>query len=389
MQRSSVCKIGAMAAVLSAFMILCSSGGAAQEQAAGKKLYYAVKPLQGADLNAIQAQPDAGTGLTMFTYKVKSTRTGSVGKSYSGMMVGQSPITTNGTTTTTVYVVPLILKIGGHTFSPTAADSACLAGKVPLTVLKNSPMVVASHDFKVNGVDVGKAQYSDAFQRANFWMKVAANGGTYHNKLAFKFLPAVTVTPGSTHSALLSVTAGCTGLYGGIEVNWFDSFVTGTLIPSLASKGVGPSNFPVFMLYNTTMYNGMPGSCCIGGYHGAFGTPVQTYSPFQFDSVGIFGLGAEDVSIMSHEVNEWQDDPLGTNPTPAWGHVGQVSGCQTNLEVGDPLSEKNYPNVTINAFTYHLQELAFFSWFYGPPSIGAGGKFSDHGTFTSAQGACR
>ena len=165
--------------------------------------------------------------------------------------------------------------------------------------------------------------------------------------------------------------------------------MTGTLIPSLASKGVGPTNFPVFMLYNTTMYNGMPSSCCVGGYHGAFGTPVQTYSPFQFDSVGVFGVGAEDVSIMSHEVNEWQDDPLGNNPTPKWGHVGQVAGCQMNLEVGDPLSGKNYPNVTINAFTYHLQELAFFSWFYGPPSIGAGGKFSDNGRFTSAQGACK
>jgi hypothetical protein len=41
-----------------------------------------------------------------------------------------------------------------------------------------------------------------------------------------------------------------------------------------------------------------------------------------------------------------------------------------------------------NGYTYHLQELAMYSWFYGPPSIGAGKKFSDDGTFTSAQGAC-
>jgi hypothetical protein len=32
--------------------------------------------------------------------------------------------------------------------------------------------------------------------------------------------------------------------------------------------------------------------------------------------------------------------------------------------------------------------LAFFKWFYGGPSLGADGKFSDHGTFTSAQGPC-
>src|SRR5215472_16401835 len=64
------------------------------------------------------------------------------------------------------------------------------------------------------------------------------------------------------------------------------------------------------------------------------------------------------------------DDPFGSNPTPAWGHVGQVGGCQNNLEVGDPLTGKNIQTVTMpNGFTYHLQELAFFSWFYGAPSI--------------------
>jgi hypothetical protein len=53
------------------------------------------------------------------------------------------------------------------------------------------------------------------------------------------------------------------------------------------------------------------------------------------------------------------------------------------------LTGTNFPNVTMpNGYAYHLQELAFFSWFYGPPSIGAGHKFSDNGTFTSAQGAC-
>jgi hypothetical protein len=324
----------------------------------------------------------------MWPYTIKSTRTGSVGQTFNGVMVGKSPITTNGTTTTTVYVVPLIFKIGGLTFDPTVADSSCLAGKVPLTLLKKSPMVVATHDFKVNGIDVGPAQYSDAFQRANFWKDVAANGGTYHNKLAYKYLPAITVTPGAANSALFSVSGGCIANYGGVEINWLDSLITGTIIPSLAAKGVAPTNLPIFMIYNTTMYIGNTSQCCVGGYHGAFGSPVQTYSPFQFDSVGVFKVASEDTDIMAHEINEWQDDPLGNNPTPAWGKIGQVTGCQTNLEVGDPLSGTNYPNVTLGGFTYHLQELAFFSWFYGKPSIGAGGKFSDNGTFKAAQAVC-
>jgi hypothetical protein len=40
-----------------------------------------------------------------------------------------------------------------------------------------------------------------------------------------------------------------------------------------------------------------------------------------------------------------------------------VSGCQGNLEVGDPLSGHIYP-IVLNGFKYHVQDLAFFSWFY-------------------------
>jgi len=80
-------------------------------------------------------------------------------------------------------------------------------------------------------------------------------------------------------------------------------------------------------------------------------------------------------------------DPFGNNPTPAWGHTGQASGCQNNLEVGDPLSGTDIPPVKgANGFTYHLQELAFFSWFYGAPSIAANDWFSDNNTFTTDAG---
>jgi hypothetical protein len=69
-----------------------------------------------------------------------------------------------------------------------------------------------------------------------------------------------------------------------------------------------------------------------------------------------------------------------------------VSGCQRNLEVGDPLSGKMFPAVKMgNGYNYHLQELAFFSWYYNARtdrSIGAGGKFSDKGTFQGPSKVC-
>ena len=143
------------------------------------------------------------------------------------------------------------------------------------------------------------------------------------------------------------------------------------------------------------MYEGSVTNCCVLGFHDAFNSKgaVQTYSPFDYDTTKDFvnnnNIPLTDTYFAAHEINEWVNDPFGNNPTPAWGKVGQVSGCQNNLEVGDPLTGTNPINVKMsNGMTYELQELAFFSWFYGPPSIGAGGKFSDNGTFTSAQGAC-
>jgi hypothetical protein len=369
-------------------LIALLPAAAAQDELSEKPLLFGVQPLQNPDMDLIQQQSEQGAGLKVWQYEVTSTRKGSSGKTYKGVMVGSDPFTTNGTTTTTVYVVPLIVQIGSETFDPTVADSSCLGGEVPVNVLKNSPMVQATHDFKMNGVDIGKAQYSDAFQRANFWAPVFSLGETYHHKLKYKFLPAVTIAPDPSHSHLYPTSGLCIAQYGGIQKSFLDLLVQ-LIIPGLWPLGVSPSNLPVFMLYNTLMYGKTVNDCCIGGYHGAVGSPVQTYSPFDFDSTGKFGTPNQDVAIMSHEINEWQDDPLGNNPTPAWGHVGQVTGCQKNLEVGDPLSGTDYGVVKMNGFNYHLQELAFFNWFYGGPSMGAGGLYSDNGTFTAAQGACK
>ena len=129
--------------------------------------------------------------------------------------------------------------------------------------------------------------------------------------------------------------------------------------------------------------------CCVLGYHNALGSPGQTYGIAEFEGRDqtVF-RGVSDVASGSHELAEWIDDPSGSNPTPAWGNIGQVSGCQASLEVGDPLSGTLMPAMVMNGFTYHLQELAFFSWFYGGTSLGTGGKFSTNGTFRGSAKLC-
>ncbi len=63
---------------------------------------------------------------------------------------------------------------------------------------------------------------------------------------------------------------------------------------------------------------------------------------------------------FSHEVAEWADDPFGHTTAP----------CNSNgnvLEVGDPLliyDQAAYGTYTgTNGFPYHLQDLAFLSYF--------------------------
>jgi len=71
-------------------------------------------------------------------------------------------------------------------------------------------------------------------------------------------------------------------------------------------------------------------------------------------------------------------DDRGSHP-----HAGQA-----NLEVSDPLTGANLAPITMpNGFTYHSQELAFFSWFFGAPSIAVNGWCSNNNTFTTDAGA--
>jgi hypothetical protein len=159
-----------------------------------------------------------------------------------------------------------------------------------------------------------------------------------------------------------------------------------------------PAGTPLDLFLNSpllkVMFESTPSDCCILGFHDAFLNPnhghaFQTFATADYDTTQLFSPSADAVD-SSHEINELQDDPSGSNPTPAWGHVGQVSGCQSNLEVGDPLSPPSGPVFDVkmpNGFTYHVQDLAFFSWFYRQsPSIGLGGVYSLLGTFKTSAG---
>ena len=368
--------------------------------------------------SAVQANANKKNGaqLQTFTYTVTSSRDGNV---YTGEIVGRSPFfDSNGRTSVSTQLIPIVIVTnsvfagvngagevltapGVTVFDPTIADDSCLSSPndVPLKLVQQSP-IFRPFDFNFGGTDVGVTQTTDAFQRGNFYQLVSkgASGKVNYQVVLdpVTTVPKIVVNiPAADGVAYPSAAfGGCpTGKEGIIDIAVYEPAIIG-LFTQLASQGVNPSTFPLYSLHNVVECEGATsgcgtlnsGACCILGFHDAFG--AQSFGTADFDTSAIFVSPVPDVSIMSHEVAEWMNDPFGNNPTPLWGHTGQVAGCQGNLEVGDPLSGTLAPPIfnPDNGFTYHMQELAFFSWFYGAPSVGVNGWFSNNATFLTDAG---
>jgi hypothetical protein len=268
----------------------------------------------------------------------------------------------------------------GSVFDPTAPD-ACADGVDAADLVEQSP-VLQSVDY-----GDGPRQYEEEFRRFEFWAFAgpgARNPG-YSVRIAPVWLPTIVIK----FHGFPTQNATC-GRLGLVDLNKWDGFARGTVFPIVRSFGANPGGLVLFLFTNVVFYNGNQKNCCTLGYHSWFSSHgLQTYGVAEYDTNRNF-KNISDVSVLAHEIGEWYDDPLGNNPTPPWGHVGQVSGCQSNLEVGDPLSGHVFSIGMPNGVTYHPQELAFFSWFYDEvPSLGINGWYSMGGTFRTPATHCR
>jgi hypothetical protein len=361
--------------------------------------YFGMIPFDGKVEDALAASA-AGSTIPMATIHFTASKNK---KSYSDVIVGADPYTSTTTTAINVVIVPLIVEIGSTTFNPTAPDSCIAAGVTPLKAFQQSPLLKSvvydgglgqGHGATMNGVNVGTTTYNDAFRRAEFWTKLASK--TYHTTFKVTTLSPWTISASEVQKLGGGnvLTTNCADL-GVLPTTSFQNYIANTVIPGISA--IAPTTFPIFLMKDvvTTKSTGL--TCqngCEIGYHSAKGSPVQTYGVSEYDSTSGFwsNSGIKNISVLAHEIGEWMDDPLVTNPTPAWGAIGQVSGCQGNWEVGDPLTGTDFPVITMtNGIKYDPQELAFWSWYYNAEhaaSIGAGGRFSAHGTFGGPSKPC-
>jgi hypothetical protein len=323
----------------------------------------------------------------LWSYTVTSARDGRV---YNGVAIGRSPYA-RGKTTTNVptVIVPLVVSVGGVTFDPTApvpaSASACYpaswTGKTPLQLTLESPVFTApATNWTMNGQNVGKGQYDAVFQRAEFWSLV--QGSSHQTALnPVSVLPSQAVPASATAGFALTTSACATSpdhatlgsLHGG---NAWDTWLSGTLIPNLEAAGnINPGQFVFFLLYNVSFSDGL-------GYHYYLG--LQTYGVSFFNGSDCC---YPDIKSISHEVADWMSDPYVNNAVPAFLSTEPPAACQNNLEVADASHTLLFPPVTMpNGVTYRPQELTYFSWFIGAPSLGAGGQYSNNNSFATDAG---
>ena len=343
-------------------------------------------------------------------------------------MVGPNPFTDDNDhkgTSVKTFIVPVVIKVHqvatdfsvdannnliltgikdqDATYDPTTPAPACLGPKnnVPFTLAVQSP-IFENHHWIWGGTDLGDAQYDEAFQRANFWNATGEDPGRYGLHLHTQTLPPLVIDfpkgsgIGLPQSSSMFNYSNCAPTVL-VDFNLFDEYLGYIAIPQMAAAyGVNSGNFPIFIAGNV-LWGAVIGQLPYyepeaAGYHSFSDVdPAQTYGVTQFGDENFFTW--PDAVPLSHEVGEWINDPTGSNYVQLYNVAAASSpkgpvACQGNYEVGDILAGFFMPPVTgKNGYTYTLQELAFFSYFYGGPSFAANGWYSNNNTLTTDAGA--
>ena len=297
----------------------------------------------------------ASTGLPYFN--VTYTYNGST---YTEQFVGNDP-STNSRVTVPVYIIPLDMVFGSTSYSPSATKLA--NGQTVVQNIETSPMFKSSVDYVQGGVDLGRTQYIDAFERGNLWSTVKTHTGSHMLLGTPTVMPEQTVTV-SKADGKLATEFGVKN----VILDYITSF--DKTAQSLLVKLKIPSNaLPIFVTTQTYLTQYPHLLCCIGGYHSvdAGGLP---YSMFTYITTS--GVFSQDVSALSHEIGEWVNDPNTNNNSPCGIY-----------ETGDPLeNEANYGDYTYatKGFAYHLQDLAFLPYFGAPAATSVNGFSTFQGT---------
>jgi hypothetical protein len=303
------------------------------------------------------------------------------GKRYKFTMVGANPSLRNAKKVTIpVQIIPVRFEFpDGTVLDPKVPSSGCAGSGTPLDLTLQSPL------FQDSDYGEGGRQFVEEIRRMEFWSY--AGPGRINPGYSVRLSPSSSLSMRATLPQGYETKPARCGRQGIIDFESWNEALR-LFLPQLQRFGVSPKTFPIFLFLNviTDFGNGN----LAAGYHSWINSGgIQTYGVAMYDTTQN-SASSKDVAVLSHEIAEWYDDPLVNNATPPWGHIGQVEGCQASLEVADPLTGSPLFEVQMsNGFTYHLQETAFFSWFYNQvPSLGINGSYSSGGSLTTPAELC-
>lgn len=306
-----------------------------------------------------------------------------------------NPPQMHGTTTLNAPIVPVTLDLRNADGTPRFVNGQPLISRPDafITPTLDSP-VFQNADYSSSPVPT---QFTDAVQRASYF---GQEKDDWHTLLAPSVKTGRTmVLNRGTYFFALNADGSCCAFVL-IDANTFvnalfPATADDTTTPVGAAENAGEvttKDMSTFLFPNAYLYIGSPSNCCILGFHTYDFEPgddsngnvekryVLNYS--SWISPGLFGGGFEDVTALSHEIDESYNDPFVASDgvhdvTPWW--LSPNGNCQNNLETGDVI--EGLPNgvfpITMNGMTYHPQNEPLLSWFeFESPSSGIDGAYS-------------
>ena len=321
------------------------------------------------------------------------------GVTYGYNMVGANPNTCSGSacsSTVETDITPLIVNVGGLTFSGNNVLAATLASpQFALNDYGSTPFATAGFSDLRRGPggalsqnDAGNLlQLQDATMRAQFNKTGPSN---YHLNLHPNVLQAVTINVPSNQGTLLQTARGV--VFADINISWWAA-----QIQNLETKA-DPTHLPLYLTDNVLLHIGPDiFNCCVIGFHGTRASgygggsnnsngnaKVQTFAWASWVQPGLYARpnggtdwALQDIHAVSHEIAEWGDDPFVNNTVEPWlTPTAPQYGCTNVLETGDPVVAIGFamgtntfeqgpnPNGTQSADGYyHPEDEALLPWF--------------------------
>jgi hypothetical protein len=331
------------------------------------------------------------------------------GVTYAYTMVGTDPSKGDHTTTLPTVIIPFSLTFAlssdpaVHTLDGSTKVTATVASPVfqnsnvgaAASATASAPPSFSTGRTVAEPSDV--TQVADAIYRAQ-WGKT---GSGYHVLLG---QPTVLSTQSFTVPQNLGeivVGSRSHAHIGLLDIGWFGD----RLHESINKLHLDPGTVPIILLYNVFLYEGNnPANCCVLGYHGATTSlrgngqqQVQTYIFASYSDPGIFSANPGDTKSyianihgLSHEVQEFYDDPFVNNAVTPWlTPTAPQYGCTAVLETGDPVVGYAF-EITLGGVTYDPEDETHFSWFaHEIPSRAASGYYTYLNNFPTIAQGCK